>query len=397
MRVLILLLVLWYAWRYSKTEVDPDWAVFNLGGFTGALYGRDFLDCKSPVIHIWYWLLSKVCRKSIPRMRFVHHVVMGLPGVIVGGWAGLAFAVLVNSGWLLAFHGNVGQIPAGLVFLALSWNDPAVSTILYFLAVFSEPKMLIVALIPLAYGWNIEFAVALGFTLWGLFLLRLVYPEVWKILVESNITITQRMQQYRRNMLPYDFTITASQGLLYLLPWLILGISNKSDLIYWLPIACIALLYIAGIAVRSNHYLVFIPWIALALPPIGVIALIITDLSSAFGYVHNIWRRFYPGLEGLNIDARKIGELLKGRPGKLWVNALHNAIYIYAEKPPFGGLCEIIEIRENTPERREKWKSAWKEGPPEWVVDGYSPGWKFTPTGYDLVYTSEFHKIYHRR
>ena len=69
--ILILALVaLWYAWRYSKSTIDPDWAMFNFEGFCNSWYGRDYLDCKTPLIHLWYWAIAKVVGKDVARVKF---------------------------------------------------------------------------------------------------------------------------------------------------------------------------------------------------------------------------------------------------------------------------------------------------------------------------------------
>ena len=121
--LLLIVLDLYYAWRYAPLDIDPDFALFALTGQTGAWYGRDYVDCKSPLVHIWFWLLSKLWG-SVYGVRFLHYALIGVPGMIyawlTGDWAGgLAFIVLVHSGHLFSFHGNVGDIPAGLILLAL--------------------------------------------------------------------------------------------------------------------------------------------------------------------------------------------------------------------------------------------------------------------------------------
>jgi len=121
---LLLLVDLFYAWRYAGITIDPDFAMFNFASFTGSWYGRDFVDCKSPAIHIWYWILAKIVGVDIIRIRILHTFLIGLPGVIFyiltgNFWCALAFIVIVNSGWLYAFHGNVGQQAAGYILLAL--------------------------------------------------------------------------------------------------------------------------------------------------------------------------------------------------------------------------------------------------------------------------------------
>ena len=80
---LLLLISLYTAWRYSKLEVDPDWAYFNLWGFTGAKYGKDFPDCKTPFIHLYYLGLSKIVGADVSRIKFANHFLMGLGGIAV--------------------------------------------------------------------------------------------------------------------------------------------------------------------------------------------------------------------------------------------------------------------------------------------------------------------------
>ena len=70
------------AWRLSKTEADPDFAMFSLSGFTGSWYGRDFADCKTPMIHLWYHLLHKISNGSIERVKFLHHFILGMVGTL---------------------------------------------------------------------------------------------------------------------------------------------------------------------------------------------------------------------------------------------------------------------------------------------------------------------------
>ena len=110
---ILVLLTLFYAWRYAGMVIDPDWAMFNLQAFTGSRYGKDFVDCKTPAIHWWYYGIAKVVGADIWKVRFLHHTLIGLGCValyfLTGFWSALTLLILVQSAWLLAFHGNVGQ------------------------------------------------------------------------------------------------------------------------------------------------------------------------------------------------------------------------------------------------------------------------------------------------
>lgn len=399
-RILLLSLAVYYALRYSKTSVDPDWAMFNLMGFTGARYGKDFLDCKSPMIHYWYWAIVKLVGRSVPRVKFVHHLLVSLPGIIVGGWSGAAFIVLVNSGWLFGFHGNVGQPAAGAIFLALNFQHPWLSTGLIFWALSFEPKLIFTLFYPLLRGWHFPLFILSSLVGAAAIAARFFFPEYWAHLVEANLTIPKRMVDFREKLARsgVDFLHTPAMGLAYVLPWLIFSVQQNRDWIYWFPLAAYFLLMIRGIAVRSNHYLPLAAWIAPGLSQAQfVIPLLLVEAFSGIFYIGDIWRRFYPGLRDMNLDAQEVGKWLRDKPGRLWVNGIHTGVYIYAQKPPFGGMTEQIEIRENAQERRDSFRRAFKGDPPEWVVIGQSPGIDFSPTGYDLVARSNSSLIYRRR
>lgn len=391
-------LSLWYAWRYSRIEIDPDWSMFNFAAFTGAWYGRDFLDCKTPAIHLWYWAIAKLVGADVRRVKFAHHILISIPGLIVGGWPGLAFIVLVNSGWLQGFHGNVGQLPAGMFLLAYTWGNPWGGAALVAVAMAFEPKLIPAGVVFLLLNqwWLPGFALAAaggGLAAW-LYLRR---RQWWDWLWEANVTITRRMVGMRREIArTTDITYTAGRGLMFILPWVGIGVMERPDWRFWLP-AVVYLAFIAlGLAVRDNHYLPLAAWIAIALPAWGAALLLITDLVSGLGYLGDIWARYYMGLANANTDARQVGEWLRDRPGRVWVNGLHSGVYIHARKPPLFGLCEQIEIRENASERREVWRAQFRNDPPEWVVVGMSPGWKFTGQGYRLVHRTGMSEIYGR-
>lgn len=390
----LLLISAFHAWRYSKTSVDPDWAYFNLYAFTGSLYGRDFADCKTPGVHIYYWLLSKLVGVDVKRIKFANHFLVGCVGLVLYWLTGnfyhaLSYTVLVNSGWLLAFHGNVGQVPAALISVALAANSP-LSPLLWGLAVFYEPKLILSFLVAvLYYGWWWLFLLAPVGALFVLYKNKQWFKWLW----ESSVTIPARIGKNRsfETWFPW-FT---SNPVLYMLPWVLLGVYFKPDFLYWLPALAYVVFIAFGRAIRSNHLIPLIPWL-LGLPPVFVVGLVIIDFVSSGFYLGDIWLRYYPALANINDDARAAGEWLREKAGTLYVNGIHSGIYIHARKPLSLGMTEQIEIREVATERREEMKRRWKENPPDWVVCGDVPGLNFKPIGYNRVATAGANVIYRK-
>lgn len=388
---ILLAVSLFHAWRYSRTSIDPDWAYFNLWGFTGSVYGRDFADCKTPLIHLWYLGLSKLVGRSIPVVRFTNHFLIGSVGVLIyfltGNFlAALSFTVLVNSGWLLAFHGNVGQVPAALI--ALSFASPApLAGILWIAAVLFEPKLLPSFLV--AAFFNLPLSVFLQFITFlfgaGFITYVLLHEKEWfRRLWESSVVIPARMARNRKGgfykaWMPW-FTSNSS---LYLLPWLGFAILAKPDFLYWLPALAYLLFIVSGKIVRQNHLIPLIPFIAFSgLDALHVYLLAFVDFASAGFYFGNIWARFYPALEEVNGEAETVGGWLREKPGTVYVNGIHSGIYIHACRPVQFGFAEQIEIREVAHERRQKMIEGWRKSPPDWVVSGKIPGITFKPVGY---------------
>lgn len=392
----LLAISLYHAWRYSKTSADPDWAYFNLYAFTGSLYGRDFADCKTPGVHIYYWLLSKVVGVDVKRIKFANHFLVGFVGVILYWMTGnftnaLAYTVLVNSGWLLAFHGNVGQVPAALIVLALVSPAP-LAFVLWVLAVGFEPKLFfsLVVYAALAGWWFAVLLIPLG--LLGLLLKD---TQWFRWLWESSVVIPARIGRTRNKETWFPWF--TSNPVLYILPWLLLGVWSKPDLLYWLPVLAYVVFIALGKAVRSNHLIPLIPWLAFAgISPEFVIGLVIVDFISSGFYLGDMWLRYYPALGDLNETARATGEWLKDKAGTLYVNGIHSGIYIHARKPLCLGMTEQIEIREVAAERREDMRRRWKENPPDWVVTGDVPGIIFKPIGYRKTATVGATEIYRK-
>ena len=389
--LLLFAISLYHAWRYSRTSVDPDWAYFNLYAFTGSLYGRDFADCKTPGVHIYYFLLSRLVGVNVRRIKFANHFLVGSVGVLLYALTGnfyhaLAYTVLINSGWLLAFHGNVGQVPAALI--SLSFASPApLAGLLWVAAVLFEPKLLpsflVVAFLNMPIFVSLQFFTFLfgaGFIAYVLLRETQWFRWLW----ESSVIIPARIGR-TRNQETWVPWFTANP-LLYVLPWIGLGVYFKPDFLYWLPALAYFAFICAGKAVRSNHFIPLVPWL-LGLPPVFVVGLALIDFVSSGFYLGNLWLRYYPALERINDEAKTAGEWLRDKAGTLYVNSIHSGIYIYARKPIPLGMGEQIEIREVATERRDEMKRRWREAPPDWVVCGDVPGIVFKPIGYNRTAT----------
>lgn len=389
--LLMLSVSAFYAWRYSKTNLDPDAAMFMLEGFTGSWYGRDYVDCKTPLVHLLFYGIVKATGKNITKVKLVYHMLVSLTAILyylfTGDFVGgLAALVLINSGWLLAFHGNVGAVAAGLILLALG-AQAWVGTALFLLAVLYEPKLVLSFLaVVILNGWYLP---TLAFAIVGMITALLVYrfyPQVWQWLVEANITIPARMSRNRKGLYPWAPVYT-SFGFLYLMPWILLGVIAKPDLVYWTPPILFLILTGAGRVIRPNHLLPVIPWVVLAgIPPVQVFAMIMADWISAGLYLGDIWARFYGGLSERLSYSKLVGEWLKDQKGTVWINSLSCELFIHSQKPILYGVNEQIEINEAVLERRTEFLKRWKANPPDWVVQEQGYGViAFSGTGYKLI------------
>lgn len=386
---LLIGLGIFYGWRYCNLDTDPDWAFFNLYAFTGSLYGRDFPDCKTPGVHIYYWLLSKLVGKNIPAIKFANHFILSLAAIPIwylsgNFFAALAYIVLVNSGWLLTFHGNVGQVPAALIAIALLSPSP-VAVVLWLAAVFYEPKLLpaFVAIAAISLWW---WLIPIGIA--AIIPLYFMRNQQWfKWIWESSVIIPARMQSFRKKQGYYWWMPWwTANGTLYIAPWLIMAVIAKPDFLYWLPPLLFVGFLMTGIVVRQNHLIPVIPWIVLSgMSPVTILALCSIDWVSAGFYMGHIWRRFYPYIENLNRGVEECGSWLRQKAGTIYVMGIHSGIYLASGKHTNFGLTEEIEIRDVATERRKAMLEAWKKNPPDWVVLGDTPGLNFEPRGYMKV------------
>jgi hypothetical protein len=364
---------LYFAWRYADMDIDPDFAMFNLWGQTGAAYGRDFSDCKTPMVHLWFLLLSKIT-KTIQQVRFVHYFLTGIPGMIYAlitgdTWGGLAFIVLVHSGFLLAFHGNVGDIPAGLILLALVAQNPWIAVTLFVFAFLYEPKLLPSFLFYVALRglwWQSVAWLAVGLVCAGL--IWYFKHDWWRWLVEANITIPARMNKRRKGVYGWMPWFTAG-GVLYLGMWLFPAVINKPDIVYWMMPICYMIFISMGLVIRPNHLLPLIPWIALSeIDPKALIGLCVIDFVAGGFYLGDLWGRFYVGIRDTIKESRRVGEWLKDKPGTLWVNSIWTETYIWAGKAPTMGVTNQAEIIEVNTERKKTLMNRFAENPPDWIA-----------------------------
>ncbi len=390
---------------YARIDVEPDFATFAMWGVTGARYGKDFVDCKTPLVHSWLALLGKLCKQRIVYMRLIHFLVTGAPATIyyalTKDFAGaLAFLVMVHSGWLLAFHGNVGDLPAGMIFLALIVPGPWIKMGLLVLATLYDPKLIaatgLMTLFSITKLW-LPAVVYSGVVLIALAFVWKYKHSLWELLVESSFTIPARMQKSRKGLYTWMPTYTGI-GFIYLLPWVGAAVLSKPEILYWIPPLAFLLFQFTGRVVRQNHLIPLVAWVAASgIRPEFVYALAATDFISSGLYLPDIWKRFYTGLADLIKDAKAVGLWLADKPGTLWVNTMHTEIYLWAKKPPVHGMMEVIEVHAVAKERRRIMENKISKSPPDWIVVGNDINANFDYSDYAVVARSPYFVIYKRR
>jgi hypothetical protein len=404
LQMLSLLLISSYlSWRHSKTETDPDWAMFNLAGFTGSWYGRDFADCKTPGIHIWYWLLCKTVGKSEVRVKFANHFLIGIVGMVFYQATGqfipaLIYTVMINSAWLWVFTGNVTQLPAALIFLSFATKDRWMGAFLWTSALAIEPKLLLTWIAQVIIKqWMPEAGQCIMIYLAGISLAGITNHSIIPWIIEGSVTIPWRMAKSRNGLYRWMPWWTATV-MLYILPWIGFGWVTRPDPLYWLPIALYVAFISLGKVIRPHHLLPLVPFIAMAgIPTPTAAILLFTELFAAGFLLDNIFARHYVTWVDLVRDACATGDWLRDKPGTLWVNGMHTEIYIHARKPVPFGLCEQIEINTQTHERRKIMEDEWRRHPPDWVVLTEHAVIQFAPNGYNLIAQSAYNKIYKKK
>jgi hypothetical protein len=395
--LLLISLAIWQSYWLSRQLSDPDFALFNQTTFTGAWYGKDYADCKTPGIHLYYWLIGLVAGASVPIVKFIDHMLTALPGLIYyqisGNFAGaLIYIGLVNSPHLQAFTGNVGHLATALIMASMISIHPGVSCLFLCAAVFVEPKYLPAAIAAaIIQGWwqaiPVLFSgmVAAAGILW--LIARFNDFDLKTLLgwiIESSVTIPGRMSKYRHKLVQWMPWWT-SEPLMIMLPWIVAAAITRPEMNFWLP----AILYVAvislGFTIRPYHLIPLVPFIALAGIPqdLALILWAIEFLTAGF-YLGNMGARHYRYYWDQVLVSSEIGKWMKDKEGSLWVNGMHTEVYLYAQKKCPFDLIEQIEINDVAHERRAVMKEEWIRHPPDWVVVGDNAKVKFQPNGYTI-------------
>lgn len=396
------------AWRLSKVPADPDWSVFNFWSMTGSVYGKDFADCKTPAIHVWYWLLSKAVGQNVERIKFAHTFVVGSTAatatwLLTGNWWAALAATILTTTPSLSMQGNVGQQPAVLLIIALLTPSPWLAASAVALSVAFEPKLLpSVAIMAIVGGYLPHTALWAVAGIVGLGALKITHRKGFEGIWESSVIIPLRIARYRPsgtyiNSWVPDFV---RNTLIFLFPWLVVAAWQRPDPLFWLPPALFMLLQAQGKVLRWNHWTPIVAWVVAAQPdPLFVWLLATTEWVSAGFYLGNgyeILKRYYYTMADMVKDGKEAGEWLKDKEGIVWVNGLNNGVYIYAQKPVAYGMAEIMEVREAALERRERMKKLWGSHPADWVVQTPAPQVKFVPRGYKRVQSWDTAVIWQR-
>jgi len=397
--LILLSISLYFGWRYSKEPADMDFAYLHFEGFIGSWYGRDYVDVKSPVPHLVNWCFVKLGRNSIPATKFIEHTAYALPGLVYYLSTGqffpaLVFTYMINSGWLWAFHGNVSQFPAGMIMLSFAF--PQYGWVFWGLAVAYEPK-LVIAYIPFAVisGWWWQSA------LWAVIAVAIVcglyfFKNQWFLYCkEAMWDLSRKLNAYRKGI--YDQWVPYWQAteMVSITPWMILAVVSNPSIIFWITPIVYLFTLASGKAIRGNHLLVLIPFIAVSnINPALVLLLLATDFYSGGFYLRDIWFRFYQVFRNPLHDVMGAGLYLRDKPGTMFAFGMHSQIYIYANKPLMYGCPMQIEIRENSPRYRELPKK-FRQNPPDWVVEtDLNNMMYFNPNGYALVLKGDTIKVW---
>lgn len=398
MQLLLLIAIpIYHSWRLCKTTADADWAMFNLAAFTGSWYGRDFADCKTPGIHLYYWLIAKLVGADVKRVKFVDHMITAAPGIIYylltnDFYVALVYVAIVNSPHFQSFAGNIGHLAAMLIMLTLTTNDPTIASLFLLATIFVEPKYLPAGIaMAIIGGWWQTIPLIFAGLLTAAGIVAMIskltvysFKEILEWIIESSITIPVKMSKYRKDLAQWMPWWTA-EVLLFVLPWVVAAAAARPDLLFWMP----AILYVAficlGFTIRPYHLLPIVPFIAAAgIQPETVWMLASIEFLTAGFYLGDIWARHYRFYASVVKSAKDVGEWLKDKPGMIWVNGMHTHIYIYARKKVPYGLAEQIEINDVVPGRRKLMKEEWKKDPPKWVVVTDNQKVRFEPNGYSL-------------
>jgi hypothetical protein len=373
--ILIAALNIYIAWRYSGQLIGPDEGIWLLTGITGAKYGCDYVDCKPPGIHFYMWLLAKLTGRRVPIMKFLHHAIIGAIAVCVyyltGSLSsGLMATALLQSAWFLAYQSWVDAL--GSAFLLLGVLLPPYPALVCFaIATLFNIKMAVPALVwGITQHWFVEMAIVI---LGGLFVLNAIYiyrPAWIDTTVYQAVTVAARLTTYRKQIFQNTFNSTWAVSMLLVIPTLLAAVQARTSIALWVVFAVYALLNAAGRTWRPNHWLPLSLMAAAAPPLTWSVLILLMEWISTRAYWGNIWLTTYPGIVQELLEAKAIGEVLRDKPGTLWVNTLHTQIYIYAQKKPMYNMVQQVEIADVIPERAAQRDQALRKLAPTIIVLG---------------------------
>lgn len=383
---ILLALNIWVSYRYAFQPLGPDEGIWMLSGWTGAKYGRDYVDCKPPGIHTWFWLLAKLTRRNVWAAKFIHHLVVGL--LIVAAYllsgslgTGLLATALLQSGWLRAYQSWMDQISGALLLLAVL-TPPGLSVALIAMACLFNVKSAVPGAVWVVLnGYWLELAVALGVGAaiagpWYM-LARQSFEDVWL----SSIDVPARMNKWRASITGLQFS---QESFLLIIPAVLLCLATNQDYRLWATALSYVVFNAWGRVWRPNHWLPLVLIAALEPPPFFAMVILLAEWVSARFYLGNVWATTYPAIALQLLEARKIGENLAKKDGKIWVNSFHTQIYVYAQKKPEWNCVEQLEIRDVMPERGKLRDETLRKNPPALIVMG--PGQiEGEPKGYQTL------------
>lgn len=383
--VIIMALNAWIAFRYAFQPLGPDEGIWMLSGWTGARYGRDYVDCKPPGIHIWFWLLAKLTKRNIWAAKFLHHLTVGVLIVIsylLSGSFGTALmaTAILQSGWLRAYQSWQDQV-SGVLLLLVVLSPPYWAAALVALACFFNVKAVIGGIYLLLAGYwipSIVVASVAGAIVGLLYIIRSnVVSDVWI----SSIDVPRRMATFRKQYFPFQI---AFGPMLLIVPFILVSLYTSMDYRVWATVMAYCVLNAWGRVWRSNHWLPLGLLAALMPSPEVAFVVLAAEWVSCRFYMGNVWSITYPEITQQLLEARMVGERMREEQGSVWCNTFHTQIYVYSQKKPVWNQVEQLEIADVTPERGRDRDMLLRKSPPKWIIIG--PGSiKGQPRGYQSV------------
>lgn len=369
---ILLALNIWIAYRYAFQPLGPDEGIWMLSGWTGARYGRDYVDCKPPGIHVWFWLLAKLTRKSVWASKFLHHITIGL--LIVAAYAlsgslgtALLATALLQSGWLRAYQSWMDQVSGALLLLSVL-SPPAWALALIGLACLFNVKSAVPGAVWIALnGYWLTLGVGLAIASVVAAAWYFVQPQSFRDVWLSAVDVPSRMNKWRAGIVKLQFS---HEAFLIVVPAVVLCFASNHNYKLWATALSYVLFNSWGRVWRANHWLPLSLIVAASPPPLYALVVLLAEWVSVRFYFGNIWAVTYPQIAMQLLEARLIGEKLGAENGALWVNSFHTQIYVYAKKKPEWSCVEQLEIRDVMPERGKMRDEKLRRQPPTWIVLG---------------------------